>query len=63
MQRPATTGEAAEDIGVAISTLQRWASQGLVSEAWWRTPGGRLKWDLDKLHELLGINSRKSRAS
>jgi 8-oxo-dGTP pyrophosphatase MutT (NUDIX family) len=55
MQHPATTGEAAENIGVAISTLQRWASQGLVSEAWWRTPGGRLKWDLAKLRELLGI--------
>lgn len=55
MKRPVTTGEAAKSIGVAVSTLQRWASQNLVREAWWRTPGGRLKWDLDKLRELLGI--------
>jgi 8-oxo-dGTP pyrophosphatase MutT (NUDIX family) len=55
MKHYATTGEAAQAIDVSRTTLQRWANTGLVREAWYRTAGGRLKWDLDKLRELLGI--------
>jgi 8-oxo-dGTP pyrophosphatase MutT (NUDIX family) len=54
-KRYATTGEAAQVADVSLTTMQRWANDGLVREAWWRTPGGHLRWDLDKLRELLGI--------
>lgn len=53
-----TTGVAAEAADVSMTTLQRWASRGLVKEAWRRTPGGHLRWNLDKLRELLGIESQ-----
>jgi 8-oxo-dGTP pyrophosphatase MutT (NUDIX family) len=54
--RWATTGQAAELADVSLTTMQRWAASGLVTEAWWRTPGGHLRWNLDKLAELLGID-------
>lgn len=57
MEQSASTGEAAKDIGMSRATLQRWASAGLVKEAWWRTPTGQIRWNLDKLHELLGIET------
>ena len=34
-----TTKQAAEQIGVGVSTLQSWAAKGLVTPAW-RTPAG-----------------------
>jgi 8-oxo-dGTP pyrophosphatase MutT (NUDIX family) len=55
MKHSSSTGEAATDIGMSRTTLQRWANAGLVREAWWRTPRGQLRWDLDKLRELLGM--------
>lgn len=55
MKQSSSTGEAAQAIGMSRTTLQRWANDGLVREAWWRTPKGQLRWDLDKLRELLGI--------
>lgn len=54
-QRPfAYTYEAAEAIQVGLSTLQRWAADGIVRPAW-RTPGGHAKWDIRDLREQLGI--------
>jgi excisionase family DNA binding protein len=47
-----TTAEAARRIGVGVSTLQRWAAQGLVAPAW-RTPGGQARWDVDDLKAQL----------
>lgn len=47
-----TTAEAARRIGVGVSTLQRWAAQGLVTPAW-RTPGGQARWDVDDLKAQL----------
>jgi excisionase family DNA binding protein len=47
-----TTAEAARRIGVGVSTLQRWAAQGLVTPAW-RTPGGQARWDVDDLRSQL----------
>jgi excisionase family DNA binding protein len=51
-----TTGQAAEAIGVGLSTLQRWAHDGLVKPAY-RTPGprGQFRWDIDDLRRQLGM--------
>jgi excisionase family DNA binding protein len=46
--RHVTTGKAAEALGVSLTTLQRWAHQGLVTPAL-RTAGGHFRWDLDEL--------------
>lgn len=47
-----TTAEAARQIGVGKSTLQRWAKQGLVTPAW-RTPAGMARWDIEDLRRQL----------
>jgi predicted site-specific integrase-resolvase len=47
-----TTAVAARRIGVGVSTLQRWAAQGIVTPAW-RTPGGQARWDVDDLKAQL----------
>ena len=46
------TGEAAEQCGVARTTLARWAAAGLVTPAA-RTAGGHLRWDVDQLRAQL----------
>ena len=51
-----TTKQAAEQIGVGVSTLQSWAAKGLVTPAW-RTPGGMARWDLADLKRQLGMPS------
>jgi excisionase family DNA binding protein len=50
--RHVTTGKAAEALGVSLTTLQRWAHQGLVTPAL-RTAGGHFRWDLDDLRGQL----------
>lgn len=50
-----TTGAAAAEIGVASTTLQRWANAGLVTPAL-RTPGGHFRWDLNRLKAELSTN-------
>lgn len=50
--RHVTTGKAAEALGVSLTTLQRWAHQGLVTPAL-RTAGGHFRWDLDNLRGQL----------
>jgi excisionase family DNA binding protein len=47
-----TTGAAAKALGVALTTLQRWAHAGLVTPAY-QTPGGHFRWDLDALRAQL----------
>lgn len=49
-----TSREAAGQLGIGLSTLQRWAAQGIVTPAW-RTPGGQARWDVDDLREQLRI--------
>lgn len=61
----ATTGEAAEALGVSGETLRRWHAQGLVRSAW-RTPGGRfgrLRWNLDELRREVGANGLADEAA
>jgi excisionase family DNA binding protein len=50
--RHVTTGKAAEALGVSLTTLQRWAHQGLVTPAL-RTAGGHFRWDLEDLRGQL----------
>ena len=50
--RHVTTGKAADALGVSLTTLQRWAHQGLVTPAL-RTAGGHFRWDLDDLRGQL----------
>jgi hypothetical protein len=47
-----TSREAARQIGVGVSTLQRWAARGIVTPVW-RTPGGQAKWDVNDLRAQL----------
>jgi hypothetical protein len=49
-----TTRVAADRVGVGLSTLQRWAAQGIVKPAW-RTPGGQARWDVDDLRVQLNM--------
>lgn len=47
-----TTGAAARLVGVAPSTLTRWAAAGVITPAG-RTVGGHLRWDVDQLRDQL----------
>jgi excisionase family DNA binding protein len=49
-----TSKEAADALGVAVSTLQAWAAKGIVTPAW-RTPGGHARWDLAELERQLDM--------
>jgi phage terminase Nu1 subunit (DNA packaging protein) len=53
-RRYLTTKQAADSIGVAVSTLQSWAAKGRVVPKW-RTPGGQARWDLAELKQQLGM--------
>lgn len=47
-----STGEAARALGIAPTTLQRWAHAGLVQPAF-RTAGGHFRWNIDQLRQQL----------
>jgi excisionase family DNA binding protein len=47
-ERLVSTGEAARRLGVNLRTLQRWASDGLITPDW-ITPGGHMRWNVDRL--------------
>lgn len=52
-KRYASTGEAAEYLGISRNTLHRWVKQGLVEPAF-RTPQrGDMRWELDDLDRQL----------
>src|SRR5215472_9337572 len=55
--RHVTTGKAADALGVSLTTLQRWAHQGLVTPAL-RTAGGHFRWDIDDLRGQLRAMDR-----
>ncbi len=52
MGRLVTTSEAAKELGVGTSTLQRWAKDKVVSPDL-VTPGGHMRWDVDNLRGQL----------
>lgn len=53
-KRYATSREAADHLGIAVSTLQAWAAKGLVTPKW-RTPGGQARWDIADLERQLDM--------
>lgn len=53
-KRYATSQEAADHLGVAVSTLQAWTAKGLVKPAW-RTPGGQARWNIADLERQLDV--------
>jgi 8-oxo-dGTP pyrophosphatase MutT (NUDIX family) len=53
-RRYMTSRQAADELGIPVSTLQYWAAKKRVSPAW-RTPGGMARWDLEDLQRQLDI--------
>lgn len=53
-KRYLSSQEAADALGIGVSTLQLWAAKGLVTPAW-RTPGGHTRWDLADLERQLDM--------
>jgi 8-oxo-dGTP pyrophosphatase MutT (NUDIX family) len=53
-KRLLTSRQAADELGIAVSTLQAWAAKGLVTPKW-RTPGGQARWDLADLEHQLDV--------
>ena len=49
-----TTSQAADELGIPVSTLQYWAAKGRITPAW-RTPGRMARWDLEDLQRQLDI--------
>lgn len=47
-----TTGEAARLLGISIRSLQQWVKDGLIEPDHW-TPGGHMRWDVDRLRAEL----------
>jgi excisionase family DNA binding protein len=46
-----TTGEAAEHLGVSLSTIRRWSNMGYLLG--YRTPGGQRRFSVEQLDEFL----------
>lgn len=55
-----TTGQAAKLLGVSIRSLQQWVKDGLL-EPDHRTPGGHMRWDVERLRAELRNPSRYRR--
>lgn len=53
-RRYLTSRQAADELGIPVSTLQYWAATGKIAPAW-RTPGGMARWDLEDLQRQLDI--------
>lgn len=47
-----TTGEAARALGVSIRSLQQWVKDGQIEPDYY-TPGGHMRWDVDRLRAWL----------
>lgn len=52
-----TTGQAAKILGVSIRSLQQWVYDGQIQPDY-RTPGGHMRWDVDRLRGELRNPSR-----
>jgi excisionase family DNA binding protein len=52
-RRMLTVGEAADYIGVSISSIRKWSDRGLVQA--YRTPGGDRRFSIDDLDELIRV--------
>jgi excisionase family DNA binding protein len=54
-----TTREAADAIGIALKTLQKYVREGRVIPTI-RLPGGQMRWDLEHLKDQLRGKPRES---
>lgn len=52
------TGDAAKALGVSIRSLQQWVRDGWL-EPDYRTPGGRMMWDVERVREEVRRRSRR----
>ena len=52
-RRMLTVGEAADYVGVSISSIRKWSDRGLVQA--YRTPGGDRRFSIDDLDELIRV--------
>ncbi|AEA27944.1 regulatory protein MerR [Pseudonocardia dioxanivorans CB1190] len=55
-----STGEAARALGVSMRSLQQWAKDGLI-EPDFRTVGGHMRWDVERVRAELRANLRAMR--
>lgn len=55
-----STGQAAKALGVSTRSLQQWAKDGLI-EPDFRTSGGHMRWDVDRVRAELRANLRDRR--
>lgn len=55
-----TTGQAARELGVDIRSLQRWVKAGLI-EPDHVTPGGHMRWDVERVRADLRRQVRERR--
>jgi hypothetical protein len=56
-----TTTQAAKELGVGVRSLQRWVKAGLI-EPDYLTPGGHMRWDVDRVRAELRAELRRRRA-
>jgi excisionase family DNA binding protein len=54
MARYVTPKEAAKTLGVSVSSLRRWESEGRIKAI--RTPGGQRRYVLEEIEEAAGIS-------
>ena len=52
-KRMLTVGQAADYVGVSISSIRKWSDRGLVQA--YRTPGGDRRFSIDDLDELIRV--------
>lgn len=55
-----TTSQAAKILNVSVRSLQQWVADGKI-EPDYRTPGGHMRWDVDRLRGELRNPSRRRR--
>jgi hypothetical protein len=55
-----TTPQLAKELGVGVRSLQRWVEAGLI-EPDYRTPGGHMRWDVDRVRSELRAQWRRQK--
>lgn len=55
-----STGQAAKALGVSIRSLQQWAKDGLIEPDHY-TPGGHMRWDVERVRSEIRRKVRDQR--
>lgn len=53
-----TTGQAARALGISVRAMQMWVEKGLIQPDY-RTPGGHMRWDVERLKDEFRNPSRR----